>query len=581
MNQKILIWGAGKIGRGFLGDLFHQAGYQLVFVDRNKQVVETLNNRLSYTVFYCGSDRQCTDVRVSGYTALHMPEQDAIIEQLDDCSLVAVAVPVEGLQGVAEFLYAAIKQRMTAHPDKTLDIICCVNAFDPAQKLRDILNTRLASDEKAYCDKHFGFVSALTWRLAIEPDDEQRARDPLAVVTNGYPELPVNKNAFLGGLPPVNGLAFTDNLPEMELRKYYTYNMLHSLYAYMGYFRGHTLAYESIADPVVMQTARGALDEIGQTLMQTCGFTQDDTDKWNKAALKQLDNPTIKDTLVRLGADTSRKLGRNERLIGPALLCKDHGVWPYYLTKVIAHAFLFEPEADARSQMVSEYARVYGVKEAAKRYCGLENEPELLELIRLHYDRASADAGPEDEAKVAWMKRAYHLGFTCEKTYRGCAQGTLDGLFRLTGHVDEALFQSASGFSGGMAICGDGVCGGYAGGVMFMGSCVSRRYRQMMEDGDKPAQYASYDMAQRLHDRLISTYGSVICRDIHTQIFGTNYCLRTKAVREDFEAAGAHTTKCTNVVGTACAYVAEILFDTGYMDGTTGKEAENETTVGA
>ena len=575
MNKKILIWGAGKIGRGFLGDLFHQAGYKLVFVDRNKQAVEALNSRPSYTVVQCGNDGQCTDISVSNYTAIHMPDKDAIIEQLGECSLMAVAVPPEGFPELVDMLQAAIRQRMAAHSEETLDIIFCVNTFDPAQKLRGEVDVRLTVDEKAYCDKHFGFVSALTWRIAIAPDDEQRGRDPLAVLTNGYPELPVDKKAFLGGLPSVNGLVFTDNLPEMELRKYYTYNMLHALFAYMGYFQGHTLAIESIADPVVMQTARGALDEIGRTLMQTCGFTQDDTDKWNEAALKQLDNPMIKDTLVRLGADTSRKLGRSERLTGPALLCRDHGVWPYYLTKAIAHAFLFDPEGDSKSQMVSEYARVYGVKEVAKRYCGLENEPELLELIRLHYDRACIGAEPEDDAKVALVKQAYHLGFMSEKTYKGCAQCTLDALFQLTGHVDEAVFQSASGFSGGMAICGDGVCGGYAGGIMFMGSRVGRRYQQMMKDGDKKAQYASYDMAQRLHDRLVRTYGSVICRDIHTQIFGRDYCLRTKAVREDFEAAGAHTTKCTNVVGTACAYAAEILFDTGYTDGTIpGKELE-------
>jgi len=323
----------------------------------------------------------------------------------------------------------------------------------------------------------------------------------------------------------------------------------------------------------VMQTARGALAEIGETLMNTYGFTQAETDEWNEAGITMLDNPALKDTLERLGSDSSRKLAKEERLTGPALLCRDHGVWPYYLTKAIAHAFLFNPEADLKSQMVSEYARVYGVKEAAKRFCGLENEPELLELIKLHYDRACIGAEPEDDAKVALMKRAYHLGFMGEKTYKGCAQSTLGALFRLTGQVNEELFQSASGFSGGMAICGDGVCGGYAGGIMFMGSRVGRRYQQMMEDGDKPAQYESYDMAQRLHDRLIETYGSVTCRDIHTQIFGRDYCLRTKAVREDFESAGAHTTKCTNVVGTASAYVAEILFDKGYINATTLEKA--------
>jgi len=569
VKQNILIWGAGKIGRGFLGDLFHQAGYSLTFVDSNKVLVDTLNARPAFTINNCDNDGRSVSVNVSDYAALHTTQRDAIMALFKDCQLMGIAVPPEAFPEVAEILYAELRERMALKIDKTLDVIVCANMFDPARKLFDQLEPRLSFDEKAYCNRYFGFVSALTRRLAIDPDDAQRAKDPLAVVTNGYPELPVDKKAFKGGLPPVKGLAFVDNLPILELRKYYTYNMLHAVFAYMGYYRGHTFAYESIADPFVMQTARGALDEIGQTLMEVCGFSEADTCEWNEAAIKLLDNPVLKDTLVRLGADTARKLGKSERLTGPALMCREHGIWPYYLTKAIAYAFLFAPESDKKSQMVSEYARVYGVKEAAKRYCGLENEPELLELIKQHYDRVNRDTELEDDVKVALMKRAYNLGFFCEKKYRGCAQGTLDALFQLTGRVDEALFQSASGFSGGMAICGDGVCGGYAGGVMYMGSCVGRRYYQMMKDGDKQAQYASYDMAQRLHDRLLETYGTVTCRDIHKQIFGRDYCLRTKAVREDFESAGAHTTKCTNVVGTASAYVAEILYDTGYIDKTT------------
>jgi mannitol-1-phosphate 5-dehydrogenase len=562
-----MIWGAGRIGRGLLGDMFHQAGYGIVFVDRNERVVENLNTRPEYTVydlFEGGSVSQ-----VSGYKAIHLPQREAIMEELDDCPLMAVAVLPEGFPDVVDMLHTAIRKRLAESSEKTLDIIVCTNMFDPGQKLKEQLTPRLSADEKAYCEKYFGFVSALTRRLAIDPEDAQRAQDPLSVVVSGLSKLPVNVKAFKGSLPQVDRLIYVDNMPALELRKYYTYNMLHATLAYMGSFRGHTYAYESIADSVVMQTARGALEEIGETLMDTCGFTQTETDEWNEAAIRMLDNPALKDTMERLGADTSRKLVKGERLVGPVLLCRDNGVWPYYLTKSIAHAFLFAPDADAKSQMVSEYARVYGVKEAAKRFCGLENEPEILELINMHYERARADSQPEDDVKVALMKRAYHLGFTCEKTYKGCAQGTLNAMFQLTGQVNEGLFQSASGFSGGMAICGDGVCGGYAGGIMFMGSYAGRRYHQMMADGDKEAQYASYDMAQRLHDRMVKTYGSVICRDIHKQIFGRDYCLRTKAVREDFENAGAHTTKCTNVVGTASAYIAEILYDTGYIDGTT------------
>ena len=94
---------------------------------------------------------------------------------------------------------------------------------------------------------------------------------------------------------------------------------------------------------------------------------------------------------------------------------------------------------------------------------------------------------------------------------------------------------------------------------------MGRRLEKTPIDGDKIAQYRSYKMAQELHDKFIETYGSVTCMDIHNEIFGKAYCLRTKEVREQFEAAGAHDDKCTTVVANACYWIAEILLDGGYI----------------
>jgi len=69
-------------------------------------------------------------------------------------------------------------------------------------------------------------------------------------------------------------------------------------------------------------------------------------------------------------------------------------------------------------------------------------------------------------------------------------------------------------------------------------------------------------MAQVLHDRYIDTYGSVTCSDIHKGVFGGKaYCLRSKAVRNDFEEAGAHLDKCTTVIAAASMWTTEILLD--------------------
>ena len=169
-----------------------------------------------------------------------------------------------------------------------------------------------------------------------------------------------------------------------------------------------------------------------------------------------------------------------------------------------------------------------------------------------------------EEAKL--INRAFETGFNYEKTYRGCAQCTLATFFDISGHTDPALFKAASGLSAGIGINGDGSCGGYTGGVLFMSSLVGRRLDRIPIDRDRAAQLKSYEMAQKLHDKFIETYGSVTCADIHKRIFGKSYCLREPGVLEAFEEAGAHVDKCTTVVGNACSWVAKILIDEGLLN---------------
>jgi C_GCAxxG_C_C family probable redox protein len=168
-----------------------------------------------------------------------------------------------------------------------------------------------------------------------------------------------------------------------------------------------------------------------------------------------------------------------------------------------------------------------------------------------------------ESRKAELMRDAYEKGFSFEKTYRGCGQCALAAFFELTGRSEPLLFQAATGFSGGMALCGDGSCGGYAAGILTLGMYAGRRLDLI--SGDKEAQYKAYELAQRLHDRFIETYGSVVCADIHRKIFGKSFCLRTKAVRDEFELAGAHADKCTSVIGNAVSWMAEILYDEGFI----------------
>ncbi|MEJ5170405.1 MAG: NAD-binding protein, partial [Fimbriimonadales bacterium] len=89
--MKIVVFGAGNIGRGFLGQLFHEAGWEVVLVDANERLVETLRAHPEYPVrlvdnlsdrtFWVGPVR-CIDVR----------DAKAVLAELESADLAATAV---------------------------------------------------------------------------------------------------------------------------------------------------------------------------------------------------------------------------------------------------------------------------------------------------------------------------------------------------------------------------------------------------------------------------------------------------------------------------------------------------------
>jgi C_GCAxxG_C_C family probable redox protein len=161
--------------------------------------------------------------------------------------------------------------------------------------------------------------------------------------------------------------------------------------------------------------------------------------------------------------------------------------------------------------------------------------------------------------REASIEKARTLGFEYERDYRGCAQCTIAAVQDTLGVKNDAVFKAASGLAGGGGLLCVGFCGGYTGGVMTMSSLFGRRRDKF--DADREERYASFHMAKALHERFVEKYGSVICREIHDEIFGRRFDLWAPEGRKAFEDAGAHGDKCTGVVADASAWVCEIILD--------------------
>jgi mannitol-1-phosphate 5-dehydrogenase len=381
-NKTALIWGAGRIGRGFAADLLNTANYHLTLVDQAAGLIEQLRQTGQFTVVRAANAKDRVDHVISGYTALHTTQTSEIAEAIASTDLMAVAVFPRDFPDVARQLIPGLVRRREQHPDAALDIILFTNLSHAAVQFQKALRKALPPEMQDYADGKIGVVESLVIRMVAEPPAELKAREPLLVWTNGYSELPVDRFGFKGQIPSIPGLRLVDDMRAEETRKLYTYNMCHAVLAYQGFLRGHKLAVECLHDPVVRAEAEGALAEVSEGLQREYGFGADEMARWNENVLRQTDNPTLGDTVFRHGADPRRKLKRSDRLVGPLLLLRKHQLPASHLIRAIAAALYFRNPDDPGAVYVQEQVAQLGAAAAVRALWGFtEEENELVQAI--------------------------------------------------------------------------------------------------------------------------------------------------------------------------------------------------------
>lgn len=162
---------------------------------------------------------------------------------------------------------------------------------------------------------------------------------------------------------------------------------------------------------------------------------------------------------------------------------------------------------------------------------------------------------PEEVQKV--KDKAYQLGFEYEGKYRGCGQCLVAAVQDAIGIQNDPVFKATTGFAAGIGLMQDSACGGYAGGVLVLGSFMGR-VRDNFVDPER-IRFRAFEMARKLHDKFIAELGSVNCHGIQLKMFGRSYYLWDQDDLAKFDEAGGHTEKCTHVVGLAAGWTVEIL----------------------
>ncbi len=306
--MKAVVYGGGNIGRGFLGQLLYESGYETVFVDVNKDMVEKLNKDGSYPIKIVINEKQ-EEIVIKNVRAVY-PETAP--DEIATADIIFTSAGVNVLPFIAPVLKEGLDKR-----ESGVDIIICENLMNADAYLKKLVNT---TNEKV------GFVEASVGRMVPVMTDEMREGNINKVWVEPFLKLPVDEQAFKNEIPVIKNVLPDKPFAYHIQSKLYLHNMGHAVAGYMGMQKGYEYIWQAMEDKEIAETVKNAMYASATALRAEHGKPIEDVMAYADDLMFRLKNKFLGDTTNRVGRDTRRKLAADDRLLGALVLCQKHGI---------------------------------------------------------------------------------------------------------------------------------------------------------------------------------------------------------------------------------------------------------------
>ncbi|OHE62954.1 MAG: mannitol-1-phosphate 5-dehydrogenase [Treponema sp. GWB1_62_6] len=349
--MKIVQFGAGNIGRSFIGQLFSRALWEVVFVDVNAAVVALLNEKRSYTVIVKREGRADERRIVGPVRAVDGRDADAVAAEIADADLVSTSVGKAALPKILPVIARGLAGREKRTPGRPLDIVIAENARGADELFRSTLASELGPSYPL--SALVGLVETSIGKMVPLMRAEDLADDPLQVFAEEFETLIMDGKAFRGPVPGVPGLHPVDDIRAYVDRKLFVHNLGHAAVAYLGYRADPSvvLLADALRLPRVAGGARAAMDEAADALAAEypAAYSRAELAAHIEDLLFRFSNRALGDTVHRVGRDLYRKLDREDRLAGALLLLARRGLPSRAVAEVYRAALEFAaPDENGR-----------------------------------------------------------------------------------------------------------------------------------------------------------------------------------------------------------------------------------------
>ncbi len=369
--KNIVIVGAGRLGKGFVGETFDQAGWNITFLDKDPKVIEALNESGSYKV-KVHRTQEIQNRVIKGYQAFLTDPQHSCMDAFLNADLIVLPLYPEDFAEAAAYLAPCLEEFYHQYPERKLTMICITNKNYLIPGIEEDFKKHLSKGAKDWFEKHVAVRDSIIRRSTDAADNAALEVDTVAVNSLLIQEPVYND------FQDVEWMEVIDHVEMLKDVKVFVVNGPHAALAFLGYQKGLKTIPEAENDEEIKGIVSQLTEEITQAVMKEYPITE-----------KQLHNLTyfapakgiLPDSIYRVAYDPIRKLSKGDRLTGSAQLCQKHGVEYTAIAKAMAAGFRYSEPKDKNAVQLQRDLDTLGIETTVSKYTGLDPKDPIAQSV--------------------------------------------------------------------------------------------------------------------------------------------------------------------------------------------------------
>ncbi|WPL35991.1 mannitol dehydrogenase family protein [Malacoplasma iowae] len=301
MNNKVIHFGAGNIGRGLIAELASINNLDILFVDVSKDLIDKINKEKKYAINCLPSNKKITIDNCKGLNLIN--QKDELIDLISKADMVTTSIGVNNLINLCEIINSSLEKRTNQNK---LVIACFENGF----KASEYLFEKIIEKNNANLSK-LDFVNVVVDRLV--PD---QSNDSLDVnVEDFYSVWYKKNNNSTTWLFNLNTTSIDGKYEDFFNKKFYGVNGLHFSIAMIGYSKKMKYINETINDKECLSIINNLIEEMSVAISSLTNLDLKDIEQYLKNNVERFSNKYLLDDIDRVARNAKQKISDNERIL--------------------------------------------------------------------------------------------------------------------------------------------------------------------------------------------------------------------------------------------------------------------------